>query len=159
MTYLDITKYFGTKLADTYFQDFLKSISCDPTNYNLAKDEYITSQDKSIEIGFHNSDAQCDDDEQKVLKEGTPLFAFFNLYPKSKTYVSSMPFNINFSDTRKNVSDKAGKPIKTVDFEDKLFKKRFMIDHFRLDNLAISINYNSRDEKIEFIQIRDDTQI
>ena len=158
MTYLDITKRFGTKLSDPDFQAFLKSISCDPTKYNVAEGEYISSKDNNIEIGFNNKDAEYDEDEQTVFKEGTPLFAFFNLYPNSETLVSSIPFNISFTDTRKDVREKAGQPIKIVDFDDKLFKKRFMIDHFKMDNLAISIDYNANDEKIEFIQIRDNTQ-
>jgi hypothetical protein len=158
MNYIDITKYFGTKLSDLNFQAFLKSISCDPTKYNVAKDQYISSQATGIEIGFRNGDAIYDEDEQKVFKKGTPIFSLFNIHPNSEKFIKSMPFDLKFSDTRNSVREKAGQPLKIVDFEDKLFKKRFMIDHFKLDNLAISIDYNSKDETIEFIQIRDNDQ-
>ena len=33
-----------------------------------------------------------------------------------------------------------------------------MIDHFKIDNYAISIDYDSKDEKVELIQIRDNKQ-
>jgi len=116
--------------------------------YNVAEGEYIISKNNEIEIGLNNEDAEYEEEEQSVFKKGTPVFAFFNLYPNSDALVSSIPFNISFSDTRKDVREKAGKPLKIVDFEDKLLKKRFMIDHFKIDNIAISIDYNANDEKI-----------
>lgn len=158
MNYLDITKYFGAKLSDPDFQTFLKSISCDPTKYNVAKGEYISSETNGLEIGFRNDDAIYDDDEQKVFKKGTPIFSLFNIHPTSEKFIESTPFNIKFSDTKNIVREKAGQPIKIVDFEDKFFNKRFMIDHFKIDNYAISIDYDSEDEKVELIQIRDNKQ-
>ncbi|MBA4240619.1 MAG: hypothetical protein C0448_07830 [Sphingobacteriaceae bacterium] len=159
MTFHDITKHFGTKLADLDFQKFLKSISCDPTTYNVAESDYIISADNAIEIGFNNKDAEYDEDEKTIFKKGTPIFSFFNLHPKSYTLVSSIPFNLNYNDTRKTVREKVGLPIKMVEFEDKFFNKRFIVDHYRIDNLAIAIDYNSNDEKIASIQISDYTQL
>ncbi|HTJ50362.1 MAG TPA: hypothetical protein VL443_12970 [Cyclobacteriaceae bacterium] len=158
MTYLDITKYFGTKLSDSNFQAFLRSISCDPTVYNVAEGQYISSQTTGLEIGFRNDDAIYDEDEQKVFKKGTPIFSLFNLYPTSENLIKSIPFDIKFTDTKSTVREKAGQPVKITDFEDEFFKKHFMIDHFKIHNLAISVDYNSKDETIEFIQVRDNDQ-
>ena len=158
MTYLEITKYFGTKLSDPEFQIFLKSISCDPTKYNVAKGEYVSSKTTGLEIGFRNDDAIFDDDEQNVFKKGTPIFSLVNIHPSSEKFIDSMPFDIKFSDTKNIVREKAGQPIKIIDFEDKFFKKRFMIDHFTVDNFAIIVDYNSKDETVELIQIRENNQ-
>ncbi len=34
-----------------------------------------------------------------------------------------------------------------------------MIDHYKIDNLAISIDYEAKNETIDFIQIRDNNQV
>jgi hypothetical protein len=158
MKYLDITKYFGTKLSDPDFQSFLKSISCDPTKYNVAKSEYVSSKTTGLEFGFRNDDAIYDEDDQKVFKKGTPIFSLFNIHPSSEKFIESIPFDIKFSDTKNIVREKAGQPIKIVDAESNFFKKRYMIDHFTIEHLAISVDYNSEKETIEFIQIRDNNQ-
>lgn len=158
MNYLDIAAYFGTKLSDPDFQVFLKEISCDAKKYNVAKSEYISSKKMGLDIGFKNDDAVYDDDEEKVFKKGTPVFALFNLHPSSEKIIESMPFGITFSDTKSIVRKKAGNPIKVVDFEDDLLEKHFMIDHFKSGNLAISVDYDSKDETVECIQIRDNEQ-
>jgi hypothetical protein len=56
------------------------------------------------------------------------------------------------------VRGKAGQPKKVTDYDDAAFKKRFMIDHFKIENLAISIDYEAKNETIDFIQIRDNNQ-
>jgi|GEM_PF-1444295 hypothetical protein len=157
MTYTEITKHFGTKLSDPEFQTFLKNISCDQTEYNVARGEYISSKITGLEIGFRNDDTIYDDNEQQVYEKGTPTFSLFNLHQTSEKFIKSIPFDIKFSDNKHIMRAKAGQPIKVTDFENKLFKKHFMINHFRLGDLAISIDYNS-DETIEFIQIRDNDQ-
>lgn len=159
MTYLEISKYFGTKLSDTNFQTFLKSISCDPAQYNVSTGDYISSETIGLDMGFKNVDAVYDDDDEKVFEKGTPIFSLFNMYPMSEKIVSSIPFDIKFSDNRNTVREKAGQPVKITDAIDKLLDKHFLIDHFKMDNIAISIDYNSKDETIEFIQIRDNNLV
>jgi hypothetical protein len=158
MQYTDITKYFGFELSDLLFHEFLKSISCDPLTYNVSKSPYISSQIAGLEIGFRNDNAVFDEDKEVVFEKGNPIFSLFNIYPSASRFVQTLPFDINFLDTRNKVREKAGPPIKIVDFDDRFLKKRFLIDHFKLDGLAISVDYNLQGETIEVVQIRDKEQ-
>lgn len=158
MTYSDLTTYFGTGLSDAAFQAFLNSMSCDPATYNVADSDYITCESKGLEIGFRNDEAVYDEDEGTVFEKGKPVFSHFNLYPAAGGLISALPFGIGFSDNRNTVKQKAGEPVKSTDLDDPIFQKRFMIDHYELGNLAISIDYNPEDETIELIQIRDNGQ-
>lgn len=158
MTYLDITKYFGTQLSDIDFQNFLKELSCDPKKYNIAESQYILSNDNGIEVGFKNKTAVYDEDDQIVFEEGNPVLSVINIRIAFGKLLKLLPFDIKFSDTRTIVREKAGNPIKVVDYEDKFFNKQMMIDHYKIDNLAISIDYDANNETIDFIQIRDNNQ-
>ena len=156
MTYLELTKYFGTELSDPDFQEFLKSISCNPAAYDASESDYIKTADEKLEIGFRNDDARYEDDERTIFNQGNPVFAHFNIYPGSEKLVNPIAFDLSFNDSRQVVREKAGEPVKVVDFEHA--NKHYMIDHFKLENLAVSVDYHASDESIEFIQIRDNNQ-
>ncbi len=157
--YTDFTKHFGNSLKAPDFSNFLAEIFTDLTEYDILQSEYILSVKTGIELGFKNEDAEYDDDDIIIFKKGTPIFSHFNLFPKSESIISSFPFDIKFSDTRNMLHKKIGEPLKTVYLQDKLFNKTFLIDHYKLGDIAISIDYDSETETINHIQIRDNNLV
>jgi len=113
LSYKDITKYFGSSLLDKAFQSFLINTFSDLTEYNILESNHIISEDKGIELGFTNNEAVYDDDDRVVFESGNPIFSHFIVYPKSMNLIDSFPFDIDFMDTRTEITRKAGSPTQT----------------------------------------------
>src|SRR5690349_1172335 len=112
LKYSDVTNYFGSKLSDSNFQDFLKKIKCNPEAYDISNG-YIISTGYKIELGFQNKEAVFDEDDNTVFEKGTPIFSHVNVYPESTVLFNELPFDLTFTDKRNEVHHKAGKPVKT----------------------------------------------
>lgn len=155
ITYKDLIKYFGSFLVDKDFQSFLVKTFVDLSGYNILDSNYITSELSGVELGFTNNDAVYDDDDQIVFEKGNPIFSHFNLYPKSEILINNFPFDISFKDTRKIIFSKAGLPTKTNQGYTCFLNKAFLIDNYKVNDIIISFDYDSGNDVINFIQIRD----
>lgn len=152
--HLHFTSKFGSYLYDDAFQAFLIETFTDITVYNILEGDYISSELLGLELGFTNDDAVIDEDELIVLEPGRPIFSHINIYPKpNEVYV--LPFDILFNDSRETVFKKAGEPTQTKHGESLLLDKHFLIDHYKIGDIVLSIDYNPADETISFIQFRD----
>ncbi len=159
LSYKDLTKYFGLSLFDLTFQTFLTKTFSDLTEYDILESDYISSENAGIEFGFTNTEAIYDDDENIVFDEGNPLFSHFTLYPKSLTIIDKLPFDINFDESRKEIMNKAGNPTQTKEGYDDFFKKRFLIDNYKVGDIVVTFDYDATKEKINFIQVRDNNLV
>ncbi|MFC0518193.1 hypothetical protein ACFFGT_28520 [Mucilaginibacter angelicae] len=157
-TYLHFTDQFGSYLYDDNFQAFLADTFTDLSPYNLLKSDYMRSELLHIDLGFTNEDAVIDEDELIVLEPGQPIFSHLNVYPKPDA-IYGLPFEISFTDTRTQVFKKAGEPTQTKHEDSIVLDKAFLIDHYKIDNLVLSIDYDPQDERINFIQLRDNNII
>ncbi len=79
-SYKDLTKYFGTALSDSVFQDFLKENFEDLTKHNVTESSYIISKQAKIELGFQNKQAVFDEDDEIVFEEGDARFSTINIF-------------------------------------------------------------------------------
>lgn len=153
-TYLHFTNQFGSYLYDDNFQAFLADTFTDLSSYNILKSDYMRSEILGIDLGFTNEDAVIDEDELIILEPGRPIFSHLNIYPNpDMQYI--LPFEISFDDTREEVFKKAGEPTQTKHGDSLILDKPFLVDHYRIGNLVLSIDYDPADEHINFIQIRD----
>ncbi|HEX8024233.1 hypothetical protein [Mucilaginibacter sp.] len=156
--YLHFTDQFGSYLYDDNFQAFLADRFTDLSSYNILKSDYMRSELLHIDLGFTNDDAVIDEDELIVLEPGRPIFSHMNIYPNPDIqYV--LPFEILFTDTRNEVLKKAGEPTQTKHGDSPVLDKPFLIDHYKIGDLVLSIDYDPQDEHINFIQIRDNNII
>ncbi|WP_413667694.1 hypothetical protein ACEN9X_24860 [Mucilaginibacter sp. Mucisp86] len=156
--YLHFTTQFGSYLYDDNFQAFLADTFTDLSTYNVLKSDYMRSEMLDIDLGFSNEDAVIDEDELIVLEPGQPIFSHLNIYPKpGLQYI--LPFEISFHDTREAVFKKAGEPTQTKHGDSPILDLPFLIDHYKIDNLVLSIDYDPQDERINFIQIRENNII
>lgn len=153
-TYLHFTNQFGSYLYDDNFQAFLADTFTDLSSYNILKSDYMRSELLHIDLGFTNEDAVIDEDELIVLEPGQPIFSHLNIYPKQDAEYG-LPFDISFTDTRAQVFKKAGEPTQTKNGDSPILDKAFLIDHYKIDNHVLSIDYDPLDEHINFIQFRD----
>ena len=74
----DLIEMFGERLFSERFQTFLKANFEDLTVYNILDSDYIVSKQKGFELGFTNSTAVFDDDDQILFEPGDPIFSHFN---------------------------------------------------------------------------------
>ena len=155
LSYKNFTEYFGSYLTDTKFQAFLTEIFTDLTSYDILNGDYICSDKTGIELGFTNDDAIYDDDENIVFEKGNPIFSHFNLYPKSDIIIAVLPFDISFNDTRATALTKAGNPTKTNQGHADFLNRDFFVDSYKIDDVIISLDYDTNMNKINFIQLRD----
>jgi len=149
----ELIKYLGTYLSNTDFNSFLSNTFTDLSAYDVLKHDYMISDSSGVELGFVNEDSVVDDDDQIVFEDGNPIFSHFNLYLRSHILVYELPFGLTFDDKRGDVFQKAGNPIHTK--EGDFLGSPFLIDHHKIDNTIISIDYNIDDMTIKSIQIRD----
>lgn len=156
--YLHFTNQFGSYLYDDAFQSFLTDTFIDLSPYNILESDYMRSDLLHVDLGFTNEDAVIDEDELIVLEPGQPIFSHLNIYPKQDE-VYRLPFEILFTDTRAQVFKKAGEPAQTKHEDSPVLDKAFLIDHYKMDNLVLSIDYDPQDEYINFIQFRDNNII
>jgi len=156
--YLHFTDQFGSYLYDDNFQAFLADRFTDLSSYNILKSDYMTSELLHVDLGFTNEDAVIDEDELIVLEPGQPTFSHMNIYPKPDRQCV-LPFEISFTDTRNEVFKKAGEPTQTKHGDSPILDKPFLIDHYKIGDLVLSIDYDPQDEHINFIQIRDNNII
>jgi len=154
-SYKDLSNHFGTNLYDPSFNSFLHANFSDLTEYNVAESDYVISEEKGIELGFINEDAEFDEDEELVFNEGSPMFAFFNINPTEQNFFKELPFNIDFNDKREIVLEKAGNPTQTNQGRSDLLEKDFLVDHYKLDNLVITFDYDPISQALNFMQVRD----
>jgi hypothetical protein len=153
-SHLHFTDQFGSYLYDDKFQFFLADTFTDLSQYNILKSDYMRSQMLDIDLGFTNEDAVIDEDELIVLEPGQPIFSHMNIYP-IQDMLYALPFEILFTDTRTEVFKKAGEPTQTKHGDSPILDMPFLIDHYKIDNLVLSIDYDPVDKHINFIQIRD----
>ncbi|SEP02987.1 hypothetical protein SAMN05192574_11979 [Mucilaginibacter gossypiicola] len=152
--YLNFTNQFGSYLYDDNFQAFLADTFTDLSPYNVLKSDYMRSEILDIDLGFTNDDAVIDEDELIILEPGQPIFSHLNIYLNPDVqYV--LPFEISFYDTREAVFKKAGEPTLTKQGDSPILDIPFLIDHYKTDNLVLSIDYDPVKKHINFIQIRD----
>lgn len=154
LNYLHFTNQFGSYLYDDNFQAFLAANFTDLSLYNILKSDYMRSQILDIDLGFTNEDAVIDEDELIVLEPGQPIFSHLNIYP-TQDMQYALPFKVSFTDTREEVFKKAGEPTQTKHGNSPILDKPFLIDHYKIDSLVLSIDYDPVDKHINFIQIRD----
>lgn len=152
--YLHFTNQFGSYLYSDDFQAFLAETFTDLNRYNVLESDYMQSEMLHIDLGFTNDDAVIDEDELIVLEPGQPVFSHLNIYPKPDLQYL-LPFEISFTDTRNDIFNKADKPTQTKHEVSPLLDKHFLIDHYKIGDLVLSIDYDPDDEHINFIQIRD----
>jgi hypothetical protein len=156
--YPHFTNQFGSYLYDDNFQAFLADTFTDLSPYNILKSDYMRSELLHADLGFTNDDAVIDEDELIVLEPGQPIFSHMNIYHNPDVqYV--LPFEISFTDTRNEVFKKAGEPTQTKHGDSPVLDKPFLIDHYKIADLVLSIDYDPQDEHINFIQIRDNNII
>ena len=155
LSYQDLSKYFGLKLFDKDFQFFLKNTFSDLTEYNVIESNYITSINTGIELGFKNKDAVYDDDDNILFEKGNPIFSHFNLFPKSVSLMNGLPFHANFTDKRFEIINKAGSPFQTKEGYKNFLDKNFLVDNYKLNDIAIAFDYDVEKQTINFIQVRD----
>ncbi len=156
--YLHFTDQFGSYLYDDKFQVFLADTFTDLSSYNILKSDYMRSEIFHVDLGFTNDDAVIDEDELIVLEPGQPIFSHLNIYPNpDMLYV--LPFEISFTDIRTEVFKKAGEPTQTKNGDSPVLDKPFLIDHYKIGDLVLSIDYDPQNEHINFIQIRDNNII
>ncbi|WPV02332.1 hypothetical protein SNE26_11145 [Mucilaginibacter sp. cycad4] len=156
--YLHFTNQFGSYLYDDNFQAFLADTFTDLSSYNILKSDYMRSELLHIDLGFTNEDAVIDEDELIVLEPGRPIFSHLNIYPDPDMQYL-LPFEISFSNARAVVFKKAGAPTQTKQGNSLILDKPFLVDHYRIGNLVLSIDYDPQDEHINFIQFRDNNII
>ena len=159
LSYTNFTKYFGHYLNDNRFKLFLTNTFNDLTEYNILKSNYIISEEMGIELGFTNNDAVYDDDDGVIFEQGNPIFSHFNIYPQSTVLINQLPFDTDFSLTRPVILAKAGLPTQTKKGYAALLITGYLNDHYKVDNTVISFNYNTTDETIKFIQVRDNNLV
>jgi len=159
LSYRDFTRYFGSNLLDKDFQSFLSKTFSDLTEYKTLESGYIISEKNGVELGFNKSESVNDDIDNTVFANIEPIFSHFNIYPKSVNLVSILPFEINFNDTRPIILAKAGEPTQTKEGYADLLKSSFLIDNYKVDETIITFDYDSRDETLKFIQIRDNNLV
>lgn len=156
-SYKDLTQYFGVPLSDANFQSFIKRKFSDLTDYNVAENDYMVSENSGIELGFTNRDAVFDEDEGFVYHPGRPVFSHITIYPISP--LRELPFQASFGDSRSRVITKAGQPSQSRRGEASFLGSTFFVDHYKIDDLVISFNYQPENERINFIQIRDNNLV
>jgi len=155
LTWKTLIKYFGEGLFTKPFQDFLAENFNDLSEYNILDSDYICSDQKGLELGFTNPTAVFDDDSEIIFEKGNPIFSHFNMYPTSANFITEFPFNLDFGEPREMVLTKAGIPIKSREGYLEILDKNFLIDHYKIDNTIISIDYNITSQKIISLQLRD----
>jgi hypothetical protein len=159
LSYTDITKYFGSNLFDKDFQSFLTQAFCDLTGYDILESDYIISKENGIELGFTNTNAFYDDDDKTVFGNGTPIFSHFIIYPKSSKLIDKLPFDISFSDNRIDIATKAGTPTKTNEGYADFLNSNFLVDNYKINDIVVTFDYNTTDQTINFIQVRDNNLV
>jgi hypothetical protein len=155
LSYQDLSKNFGLNLFDKDFQLFLRNTFSDLTEYNVLESNYITSVKAGIELGFKNKGAVYDDDDNILFEKGNPIFSHFTLFPKSVTLINRLPFQANFADKRFEIINKAGSPFQTKEGYANFLNKNFLVDNYKVDDIAIAFDYDVEKQTINFIQIRD----
>ena len=156
--YLHFTDQFGSYLYNDNFEAFLADTFTDLSPYNILKSDYMRSESLHVDLGFTNDDAVIDEDELIVLEPGQPIFSHLNIYLNpDMLYV--LPFEILFTDIRNEVFKKAGEPTQTKHGDSPVLDKPFLIDHYKIGDLVLSIDYDPQHEHINFIQIRDNNII
>jgi hypothetical protein len=158
-SYKDITWYFGLSLSDKDFQAFLTDKFPDLTKYNILESDYIESVKNGIEFGFQNKDAIYDEDDKLIFKTGNPIFSNFTLYPQSQSIIGDLPFAISFTDTREDVTKKAGKSTQTKEGYADFLKREFLVDNYLIDDHVLSVDYDFDKFTINFIQFRDNNLV
>lgn len=153
LCYKDLVAYFGTPLGNGEFFIFLKNNFEDLGEYDVFS-RYITCQQTGVDIGFTDNEGIVDDDGEIVIKEGNPVFSHFNIYPKAEAIFNGLPFTIAFDDNRKDVLVKAGNPSVTKAGELKMLRKSFLIDHYKVDDIVISFDYDPVNNSLNLIQVR-----
>ena len=159
LSYKDFTKYFGSNLSDEDFQLFLEDTFSDLTDYNILDSDYITSEDTGVELGFTNNKAFYDDDDNILFANGRPIFSHFIIYPKSIKLIDTLPFAISFNDTRPVIITKAGIPTQTKEGFADFMNKNFMVDNYKVNDIVISFDYDTNNQKLNFIQVRDNNLV
>jgi len=159
LQYQDLTKHFGLSLFDENVQTFLSGKFSDLTEYNILESDYITSVNAGIDLGFINKEAVYDDDDHVIYKKGNPLFSHFILYPKSCTCIDRLPFDIDFNDDRTEVIKKAGIPTMTKEGYADFLNTSFLVENYKVDEIVITFDYNTENQKLNFIQIRDNNLV
>lgn len=159
LSYKDFTRHFGSNLFDKDFQVFLTTSFSDPAEYDILKSDYIISEQGGIELGFTSKDAIYDDDENVVFEKGNPIFSHFILYPKSLAIINNLPFDINFTDKRFEVINKAGNPTQTKEGFADFLDRSFLIDNYKLDDIVITFDYDAETQTLNFIQVRDNNLV
>jgi hypothetical protein len=152
-SYKELVKRFGSYLSNPDFKSFLENTFPDLSEYNVLEHSYMISESSGLELGFTNEDAIFDDDTEIVFEEGNPIFSHFIFYPKANILFNEFPFGMAFTDKRDEIFDKAGQPSQTK--EGDFLGSPFLIDHYKVDNTVISIDYDKNDMSIKFVQIRD----
>ena len=156
-SFKDLTKYFGTALSDTSFQNFLATYFHDLTKYNVVEGNYVSSEEAKIELGFQNNEAVVDEDDESAFDEGNPLFSTVNIFPGST--ITNLPFDLAFADSRHDVLAKAGEPTQTRKGDASFFGPAYLIDNFKVGEIVVSVDYNPESQAINFIQIRDNNLV
>jgi len=72
-------------------------------------------------------------------------------------FLNEFPFGMTFTDKRDEIFEKAGQPTQTK--EGDFLGSPFFIDHYKVDDTVISIDYDINDFSIKFVQIRDNNLI
>ena len=145
-------------MFDKGFQSFLKETFNDLSEYDVEID-YITSKQTGLELGFTNNDAVYDVEGNVVLERSNPLFSHFIIYPKSLKLISELPFDINFTDRRFEIINKAGKPSQTNEGYSDFLNKNFLVDNYKTGETVITFDFDAQKQTINFIQVRDNNLV
>lgn len=147
----ELTKYLGFHKTNTEFQSILDKVLISPSNYD-SQTLYIVCKKSKLEIGFTNERMIREDDKDKPIMGGRPIFTHFNIYPSSSNLFDKFPFDVIFSDKFDVVRQKAGTPTRSIDKNIPILGWNKM-DIYDFDLISVPFNYNPSDNSIQFIQV------
>lgn len=141
-SYLDLAKFLGSSLSDEKFISFIKS---ELGYLPICEDESKSMIDtkSKLEMGFSSIHKK-----KRALDDGSLIFTHFFIYPETKDLIKSLPLGLSFEDKKGEVLKKAGPPHESRSTYIEVLKKDYLIDHYFLDELKISINYEPEKRNI-----------
>jgi hypothetical protein len=71
--------------------------------------------------------------------------------------IHDLPLELDFDNKRNNVVQKVGQPDRTT--EGDFLGNPFLIDHYKIQDTVVSVDYNTSDLSIRLIQIRDNNVV
>jgi hypothetical protein len=110
----------------------------DLSDYNVAKGDYIISKASGIELGFTNKETVFDEDEGTVFEQGSHILPHVNIYPKALSI--ELPFEMSFSNERRQVLQKAGQPTRTKQGEASFLGSAYLVDNYKIGDIIVSFD-------------------